>query len=205
MSEIFIMQGLMTVATLMLGFVPIIVAVVCYFLSRAQERRTGTVLYSGKSAIIFTLMNNSAWLFTTAWFLIIYNILGDTESYSFGAEEPEKNWSMFRIGFSMLLCTSVSMGLLALFWKRWSEGGSIIPKENIFVKCYSGLNVFVLSGLVLYLGILLFSLLLEATVRDDTNLDSDVLIVPSVMLVCAFGFLVPNVWIFGRSSDDPPK
>jgi len=205
MSEIFIMQGLMTMGTLMLGFVPIVVAVVCYFLSRAQERRTGEVLYSGKSAIIFTLMNNSAWLFTAAWFLIIYNILGDTESYSYGAEESEKNWTMFRAGFSILICTSFSLVILALIWRRWTEGGSIIPKENIFVKCYSGLNMFVLSGLVLYVSIFLFTSLLEATVRDTADLDSDVFIVPAVMLACAFGFLVLNIWIFGRSTDDPPK
>jgi len=205
MNQIFIMQGLMTVATLMLGFVPVVVAIVCYFLSRAQERRTGEVMYSGKSAIIFTLMNNSAWLFTAAWFLIIYNILGDTKSYSFGATETEKDWTMFRVGFSILICTSVSMVFLTLIWRRWTEGASIIPKENIFVKCYSGLNMFVLSGLVLYLGIFLFTSLLEATVHDTADFDSDMFIVPSVMLVCAFGFLVLNIWIFGRSTDEPPK
>ena len=110
------------------------VIIVCYFLSRAEERKSGKVLFSGKSAVIFTLMNNSAWLFFIAWTMICFNIIGDMENYNWDTEESEKGWQAFRMGSALLVSSGISLFLLAVLWRNWTGNNEMLPRDNIFCE-----------------------------------------------------------------------
>ena len=85
MNEIFFIlsQSIMVFFLLIQLAVPLFITVVCFFMSRWEEKRSGRVLFSGKGAIIFTLMNNAFWLMAIAATIGLFNIIGDFESRSF--------------------------------------------------------------------------------------------------------------------------
>ncbi len=158
-----IMQGVMMLTASVLVLVPLVVTVACYFLSRAEEKRSGEVLFAGKSAVILTLMNNAAWLFFVAWTMICFNIIGDMEtSYNFETDKSEKGWEVLRMGLALLVTSGLSLLVLSVLWRNWTVSSELLPRDNIFVKCFSGINMFVLSGLAISLGTSILFLLLEA-------------------------------------------
>ena len=207
------MNVLAPMMMLFLGVIPVIVVLICYFLSRAQERRTNQKRYTGKSAVIFTLLNNSAWLFSAAVFLILYNLLGEHEFQAFGRpdfglEESDgggKDWSMFRVGLSILICSSFAILVLIKLWKRWVDGESCLPPYNIFVKCYSGLNMIVLGTMALSVGAALLTMMLEGITGSFVIKDDDSFVQLTTLLLCTVGFLVVNIGVFGKCSDEPPR
>ncbi len=182
------------------------VIIVCYFLSRAEERKSGKVLFSGKSAVIFTLMNNSAWLFFIAWTMICFNIIGDMENYNWDTEESEKGWQAFRMGSALLVSSGISLFLLAVLWRNWTGNNEMLPRDNIFVKCYSGLNMLTLAGTVLWLGTLILFSLLEAMASDKISIDDmgDLFKFPVVMFFSSLVFLAGNIRVFGSCADRAP-
>ena len=213
---------------LFLGIIPIVASLlICYFLSRAQERKTGQKRYTGKSAVIFTLLNISAWVFSVAVFLILFNLMGEHEVSSyrgrdfgmeergfgmeergFGMEESEgggKDWSMFRGGLSMLICSSIAIFVLLKLWNRWVNGESYLPSDNIFVKCYSGLNMAILGTMALSFGAALLAMMLESIFGSHVGMDDDLLVQLITLLLCTIGFLVVNICVFGKCSDEPPR
>ena len=204
--EIMFMTG-MTFMAILLVLVPMVVTVVCYFLSRAEEKRSGQVLFSGKAAVVFTLFNNAAWLFVAAWVMILFNLIGDVETPRFAfdidAEESSKSWMLLRGGFALLICSGIAIAILVYLWRDWTGNDSILPRDNIFVKCYSGLNLLALAGLTIYLGTMLLFMLLEA-MADELDLEKagDAFKFPAVLLCCSLGFLVANIRLFGSCSDD---
>ena len=208
MNEMFfIMQGLMMAMASVLLLVPLVVTVVCYFLSRAEEKRSGEVLFTAKSAVIFTLMNNAAWLFFAAWTMICFNIIGDMESYNFHSDEAEKSWEVFRMGIALVISSGLSLLILSMLWRNWTGNTELLPRDNIFVKCFSGINMAVLSVVVLALGTSIMFLLLEAMASDDVKLDEmgDMFKLPVVTLICSLVFLAMNIRLFGSCSDRAPK
>ena len=212
MMEMMFMSVLMTFMGVLMGLMPVVITVVCYFLSRAEEKRSGQVLFSGKAAVIFTLFNNAAWLFAAAWVMILFNLIGDLETRSFDfagssfdsepAVSVSKDWTLLRGGIALLICSGLAGAVLAYLWRDWTNSSSILPRDNIFVKCFSGLNLLVRAGLSLYLGTVLIFLLLQA-MMDKVDLEKvgDGFKFPAVLLCCALAFLVANIRRFGSCSD----
>jgi hypothetical protein len=200
--------ALMMLITSMLVLVPLVATVVCYFLSRAEEKRSGEVLFTGKSAVIFTLMNNAGLLFFVAWTMICFNIIGDMEnSYNNETDEYEKGWEVLRMGLALLVTSGLSLLVLSVLWRNWTGSNELLPRDNIFVKCFSGINMFVLSGLVISLATSILFLLLEAMASDNVKIDEmgDVFKLPVVTLICTIVFLAINIRLFGGCSDRAPS
>lgn len=203
-----LMQSLVVATALVLTLVPLVVTVVCYFLSRAEEKRSGEVLFSGKSAVIFTLMNNASWLFFVACTMVCFNIIGDVEtSYDFDTGESEKGWEVMRMGMAILVTSGISLFALSLLWRNWTGSAELLPRDNVFVKCFTGINMFILSGLVLSLGTAILFLLLEAMASDNVKLDEigDGFKLPLVSLITGLVFLALNIRVFGSCSDRAPS
>lgn len=196
---------------LMMGFasvlaLSIIVTICCYFLSRAEERRSGEILFTGKSAVIYTLMNNAAWLFFIAWTMICFNIIGDMETHNWDTDESEKGWQALRLGAALFVSSGVSLFVLVVLWRNWTGNNEMLPRDNMFVKCYSGLNMLMLSVTVLSLGTFILFALLEAMASDRLSIEDmgDAFKFPVVMFASSLVFLAANIRVFGTCTDRPP-
>ena len=209
MNEIFFIlsQSIMVFFLLIQLAVPLFITVVCFFMSRWEEKRSGRVLFSGKGAIIFTLMNNAFWLMAIAATIGLFNIIGDFESRSFSqmgeASEVTKDWSLFRLSIAIFFPSLIAVTILGFLWRNWTGTWEFLPRDNIFVKCFSGLNCFILACLVLGLAVALIFSLLELMSNDQLVFEQigDELKLMIISFITSSIFLWGNLLVFGRSSD----
>jgi hypothetical protein len=210
MNEIFFVlsQSIMVFLFFIQLAVPLAITVVCFFMSRWEEKRSGRILFSGKGAIIFTLMNNAFWLMAIAATIGLFNIVGDFgsgsyDSFTEGQIESTKDWSLFRLSIAIFFPSLIAVTVLGFLWRNWTDTWEFLPRDNIFVKCFSGLNCFILSCLVLGLAILLVYLSLELMVNDRMEWDrmGDEFKLMIVSFITSSIFLWCNLLVFGRSSD----
>jgi hypothetical protein len=107
---------------------------------------------------------------------------------------------------ALLVTSGLSLLVLSVLWRNWTVSSELLPRDNIFVKCFSGINMFVLSGLAISLGTSILFLLLEAMASDKVKIDElgDAFKLPVVALICTLAFLAINIRLFGSCSDRAP-
>tara|TARA_A100001037_G_scaffold294416_1_gene312198 strand:- start:267 stop:941 length:675 start_codon:yes stop_codon:yes gene_type:complete len=190
----------------------LIVTIVIYFMARKDEKRTGETMLSGKSAIIFTSMNGVAWVaFIGLTMMLLAFVLPEMTKYDESIDDYKeyREWMPFRIGFVLLTVSTGAMFALGMVWqswsrKIWSETSTVFPAWNMFVKGYSGLNVFYLLSTVFYLVVFILGSFVELAFNDNVEWEGtmDTPIKISVMsLISATIFLVLNFWVYSRTTD----
>jgi len=177
-----------------LTYFHVVVAVVCFFLSRAQEKRTGQTEYAGKATVLFTLANVAFFVLFFAGTMILAALL----KTGGGAD----GWTQLRLGLAMLLPAGVTLIATGALWKLWTGTGELLPRGNLLVKCYSGLNTLVagilLAVLATQLLFFLFELIAEAqSWSSRSNYFKDLIVSFATTTV----FLLLNIYLFGRSDD----
>jgi len=177
----------------------------CFLMARNDEKHSGKPAFPGKSVVAFTLMNKGAWIgFSGMCTMLVAFVLEETV------------WTVVRIGL-ILCCTGFGAAFLGgKRWMKWSGTYEPIPSKNIYVKCYAGINVFLLSVTVLTLVTILAIVLVEAVMLGD-DLRWYVIEMPFkialVILIASGIFLKYNLSIFSKGSYDiasagketPPK
>ena len=177
----------------------------CFLIARNDEKHSGKPAFPGKSVVAFTLMNKGAWVgFLGMCTMLVAFVLDDTV------------WSVVRIGL-ILCCTGFGASFwVGKWWMKWSGTYEPIPSKNIYVKCYTGINVFLLSVTVLALVSILTIVLVEAAMFGDDFRWSYVEIpfkIALVILIASGIFLKANLSIFSEGcydiasaeKDTPPK
>ena len=143
-------------------FLALLVTPICFFMMRNDEKRSGVSTLSGKSAILFTLINKTAWIAFIGFSMILLTfVLPESKDWDPETEEMVETGTDFttlRIGFVLMIVGIASTFFLSTIWNRWSQQQVALPSSNMFVKCYSGLNVFFLLssvlGLVTFLSLI---------------------------------------------------
>ena len=189
-----------------------VVTIVMYFMARKDEKRMGETTLSGKSAVIFTSMNGVAWVaFIGLTLMLLAFVLPEQSTYNYDNDEREsfREWMPFRIGFVLLIMGAGALVALGKVWQGWAretwgQVGSFIPRWNLFVKGYSGLNVFYLLSAVFYLVAFILSTLVELTFNEKIewkdSLDTPFKICLMALISTTF-FLVLNFWVYSRTTD----
>ena len=178
----------------LLTYFHVVVAVVCFFLSRAQEKRTGQTEYAGKATVLFTLANVAFFVLFFAGTMILAALL----KTGGGAD----GWTQLRLGLAMLLPAGVTLVATGALWKLWTGTGELLPRGNLLVKCYAGLNTLA-AGILLavfatQLLFFLFELIAEAqSWSSSSNYFKDLIVSFATTTV----FLLLNIYLFGRSDD----
>ena len=190
------------------AFLQLVSSTVCFFMARNDEKRSGKNTMSGKSAVIYTLMNKAVWLvfFGCTLFLVAF-VLPETMEWDEEAEElvdAGMNWMPVRIGLILAFMGSAATFVLGLTWKRWSKVDSYFPSWNMFVKFYSGLNVFLLASTVFFLLTFLALGISELAFNDsakwENNLDQPFKI-GIMLLLTSTVFGIANLLVYSKSSD----
>ena len=173
----------------------LVLPVVCFFLSRNDEKRSGVIQYSGKSMVVFTLVNYGAWLFFVGATMVFLTFVM--------ADEGQNAWVPLRIGLVLMIIGAVSVKVVTGLWSTWTKTGDWLPSWNMFVKCYSGLNTLVLfTGIVAASGYLLYAIFeMMFGIADWRHFKQPVKTILPV-LVTSGVFLYVNLLVYGRSEDD---
>lgn len=177
-----------------LMFLHVVVAVVCFFLSRAQEKRTGHTELAGKSTVLFTLANMG--------FVVLY--LGSTMILTaiVQAGEGSGGWRPLRLGLALVLPALVTLVISGGLWKNWSGGSELLPRGNMALKCYTGLNTLAAGVLLAVLGTQILFFIMELIAGAVSwNSGADNFKAMAVGLLTTLGFLALNILLFGRSED----
>ena len=179
------------------GLLSLIITAMCFFMARNDEKRSGVNRLSGKSAIIMTLTNKAWWIVFAGITLILvaFVLPGATDLRS------------LRVGFALAIVGLIAVMLLGFLWKKWAgaKTAGSLPNWNMFVKCYSGLNMFILFSTVLSLVVFLFILLLELTFNDSAKWESAIehpFKIGLMTLTSSTIFLFANLSVFARSTDE---
>ena len=186
--------------------VGLLVPTICFFMMRNDEKRSGVSTASGKSAVVFTLINKTAWIAFIGLTLILLTFVLP-ESKEFDQETGElvdagTDFTTLRIGFVLMLVGIASTFFLSTIWNRWSQQQVALPSSNMFVKCYSGLNVFFLLssvlGLVTFLAIAIMELMFG---EAEWDMVKEPFKIGVVLLISCVVFLVCNLRVYSKSSD----
>jgi hypothetical protein len=187
-------------------FLALLVTPICFFMMRNDEKRSGISTFSGKSAILFTLINKTAWIAFIGLTMILLTFVLP-ESSRWDPETGERietgtDFTTLRIGFVLMLVGIASTFFLFTIWNRWSQQQVALPSSNMFVKCYSGLNVFFLLASVLGLVTLLAIAIMELMFGDaEWRMVKEPFKIGVVLLISCVVFLVCNLRIYSKSSD----
>ena len=186
--------------------VGLLVPTICFFMMRNDEKRSGVSTSSGKSAVVFTLINKTAWIAFIGLTLILLTFVLP-ESKEFDRETGElvdagTDFTSLRIGFVLMLVGIASTFFLSTIWNRWSQQQVALPSSNMFVKCYSGLNVFILLssvlGIVTFLAIMIMELMFG---EAEWKMVKEPFKIGVVLLISCVAFLVCNLRVYSKSSD----
>ena len=187
--------------------VGLLVPTICFFMMRNDEKRSGVSASSGKSAVVFTLINKTAWIAFIGLTLILLTFVLP-ESKEFDRETGElvdagTDFTTLRIGFVLMLVGIASTFFLSTIWNRWSQQQVALPYSNMFVKCYSGLNVFFLLSSVLGLVTFLAIAIMELMFNEDVlwKMIKEPFKIGVVALISCVVFLVCNLRVYSKSSD----
>jgi len=182
-------------------FLGLLVPTICFFMMRNDEKRSGVSTLSGKSAVVFTLINQTAWIAFIGFTLILLTFVLP-ESWDPETEQETTDFITLRIGFVLMLVGIASTFFLSTVWNRWSQQQVALPSSNMFVKCYSGLNVFFLLSSVLGLITFLAIMIMELMFGDaEWDMVKDLFKISVVLLISCVVFLVCNLRVYSKSSD----
>ena len=206
MLEILIIST--TSAFAFISWISLLFGIVCFFMSRNDEKRSGRNTMSGKSAVIFTLMNQTAW---TTFFgfslMLITLVLPEKQEWNeddLRFVDAGMDWMPFRIGFILAFTGAVSTLCLGLTWKSLSKTGSSLPSWNMFVKNYSGLNTYFMASITLTLGTIILMAIGELVVNENIvwegQMDTPIKVC-IMLLMTSTAFLVVNLLIYSKTSD----
>ena len=187
-------------------FVGLLVPTICFFMMRNDEKRSGVSTLSGKSAVVFTLINQTAWIAFIGFTMILLTFVLP-ESREWDPESGEMietgtDFTTLRIGFVLMIVGIASTFFLSTIWNRWSQQQVALPSSNMFVKCYSGLNVFILLSSVLGLVTFLAMMIMELMFGDaEWDMVKEPFKISVVLLISCVVFLVCNLRVYSKSSD----
>ena len=187
-------------------FLGLLVPTICFFMMRNDEKRSGVSTLSGKSAVVFTLINQTAWIAFIGFTLILLTFVlpesRDWDPETGEMVETGTDFTTLRIGFVLMLVGIASTLFLSIIWNRWSQQQIALPSSNMFVKCYSGLNVFFLLssvlGLITFLAIMIMELMFGDAKWDMVK---EPFKIGVVLLISCVVFLVCNLRVYSKSSD----
>ena len=187
-------------------FLALLVTPICFFMMRNDEKRSGVSTLSGKSAILFTLINKTAWIAFIGFSMILLTfVLPESKDWDPETEEMVETGTDFttlRIGFVLMIVGIASTFFLSTIWNRWSQQQVALPSSNMFVKCYSGLNVFFLLASVLGLVTFLAIMIMELMFGDpEWDMVKEPFKISVVALISCVVFLVCNLRVYSESSD----
>ena len=187
-------------------FVGLLVPTICFFMMRNDEKRSGVSASSGKSAVVFTLINQTAWIsFIGLTLILLTFVLPESKEWDPKKEElvdAGTDFTTLRIGFVLTLVGIASTVFLSTLWNRWSQQQIALPSSNMFVKCYSGLNVFFLLSSVLGLVTFLAIMIMELMFGDaEWKMVKEPFKIGVVLLISCVVFLVCNLRVYSKSSD----
>ncbi len=174
------------------GFV---LPIICFFMSRNDEKRSGRIQYSGKSLVLFTLMNSAAWLFFLGLSMALVTIVMPGRSPA--------AWIPLRMGLIMMISGAVSLKILGALWTSLTNTNSWLPRGNMFVKCYSGMNLFILfAGFISLVSFVLYSLLEVMVGVSDWSSFREPVKVSMALAVTSGIFLYVNLKVFFGADDE---
>ena len=173
---------------------------------RNDEKRSGVSTLSGKSAILFTLINKTAWIAFIGFSMILLTfVLPESKDWDPETEEMVETGTDFttlRIGFVLMIVGIASTFFLSTIWNRWSQQQVALPSSNMFVKCYSGLNAFFLLSTVLALVTFLAIMIMELMFGEaEWKMVKEPFKIGVVLLISCVVFLVCNLRVYSKSSD----
>lgn len=179
---------------LLLAILHSVVAVACFFLSRAQEKRTGNTEYAGKATVLFTLGNVA--------FIVLYLSATMILATVIQAGDGPGGWKPVRLGLALGVPALVMLGASGALWKLWTDATEMLPRGNLVLKCYTGLNTLGAGILLALLATQILFFLLELIADAQSwgsggNLFKELL----VSFASTSLFLVLNIYLFGRSGD----
>ncbi|MCA9001312.1 MAG: hypothetical protein KDB61_05275 [Planctomycetes bacterium] len=190
----------MTANVLALGVLvfPLFVLPTCYLFSRAEEARSGKVLFDSAQAVHCTVMNMAAWFFAIGSYLVLTNMAlhmgADRHTYS-----GELDWMPLQMGFSLCVPSGMAGLYLLVLWLKSHDRAGTNPAQNIFVRCFCAANVILLgSQLLLTASLALFSIINRAMSSQRTPSDGNSLTL-LVGCFCLAFFLALNAFVFGQS------
>ena len=207
------MSPLIFIAPLVAGilssffFLALLVTPICFFMMRNDEKRSGISTFSGKSAILFTLINKTAWIAFIGFTMILVTfVLPESKELDQDTGEfvdAGTDFTTLRIGFVLMLVGIASTFFLSTIWNRWSQQQVALPSSNMFVKCYSGLNVFILLSGVLGLVTFLAIAIMELMFNEDVlwEMIKEPFKIGVMALISCVVFLVCNLRVYSKSSD----
>jgi len=188
-------------------FVGLLVPTICFFMMRNDEKRSGVSTLSGKSAVVFTLINKTAWIaFIGLTLILLTFVLPESRDYDPETDqmiETGTDFTTLRIGFVLMLVGIASTFFLSTVWNRWSQQQVALPYSNMFVKCFSGLNVFFLLSSILGLVTLLAITIMELMFNEHSRWETikEPFKIGVVLLISCVVFLVCNLRVYSKSSD----
>ena len=188
-------------------FLALLVTPICFFMMRNDEKRSGISTFSGKSAILFTLINKTAWIAFIGFTMILVTfVLPESKELDQDTGEfvdAGTDFTTLRIGFVLMLVGIASTFFLSTIWNRWSQQQVALPSSNMFVKCYSGLNVFFLLSSVLGLVTFLAIAIMELMFNEDAlwEMIKEPFKISVMALISCVVFLVCNLRVYSKSSD----
>ncbi|MBL62899.1 MAG: hypothetical protein CMI30_05760 [Opitutae bacterium] len=193
------------------GLLALVIMTVCFFMARNDEKRTGITTLSGKSSIYFSLMNQSWWIvFIGITLVLVTMVLPAPEIYDEERDrfkKGKKDWQPLRIGIVLTIVGTGAATALGAIWQRCSGQPRILPRDNMFVKCYSGLNAFMLFSIVVslvtFLGFCFAELFFDK--KADWDDWEDAVKIAAMALVSSTLFLMANLSVFNASSDSVVK
>ena len=170
-----------------------VLPVICFFMFRNDEKRSGRIQYSGKSLVFFTLMNSAAWIVYLGLTMVLMAlIMGGPGDYA-----------PLRIGLVMIISGAASLKILGVLWTSLTKTDSWLPRGNMFVKCYSGFNLFILFiGFVGTVSFILYFLMEMMVGTAEWRLVKEQVKAFIVLTITSGIFLYVNLKIFQDSDDE---
>lgn len=172
-----------------------VLPIICFFMSRNDEKRSGRIQYPGKSLVFFTLINSGAWIFFLGLSMALVTIIMPGRG--------SMAWAPLRIGLVMMISGAASIKVLAGLWTSLTKTNDWLPSWNMFVKCYSGMNLFILfTGFIALCSFILYAILEMMVGAAEWRSFKEPFKI-SLALTAASGiFLYVNLKVYQRSDDE---
>ena len=191
-----------------------VVGLTTFCMCRILEKRTGQTRNSAQGAIVFSLYDLALQMVYMGVLLMLIGMLGlsnspvidltnvQSESSSVAAG-IQPNWETFRLGSAILISALFAQGAALLLWKAWTRHPEFLPRNNLFLKAYAGINLLVFGLVVVGMASFCLYTGLEIIMEENPPLETSQSFKASLCVLAPSLFILSkSVVILGRTIDE---